>query len=272
MLTASRGHRLSMLSNSTHWILRCVSPLSLSFPRSPLSRNKSNLAPVVRVLTNTKHQCRFDLRRQTAINKSGNAVATNGVRASLFLGTALGQYVPPLAPDRVQLAGQGPIQQGNGLPAVAFSICANTEHPVGRQRRCPTSKFIHVDTAWRRHGITQPFCIVTASGALQFHSHSSLDGTQTPHTTRPSLHSFTALPKSRRSLTTSGKESQHSTRIMTIPNLICVARIIATPWICVLVVQGQFQTAFFAFVAAGISDGLDGYIARNFDQVRGRSK
>ena len=52
---------------------------------------------------------------------------------------------------------------------------------------------------------------------------------------------------------------------MTIPNLITIARLVIVPLVIVMIVQGDWQAAFFLFVLAGISDGVDGFIARRFD-------
>ncbi|MCC5979417.1 MAG: CDP-alcohol phosphatidyltransferase family protein [Salinarimonas sp.] len=53
---------------------------------------------------------------------------------------------------------------------------------------------------------------------------------------------------------------------MTIPNLITVFRLVLVPLVIVAILQGAWVAAFAMFVIAGISDGLDGYIARRFDQ------
>jgi cardiolipin synthase len=52
---------------------------------------------------------------------------------------------------------------------------------------------------------------------------------------------------------------------MTIPNLITIARLIAVPLIVLLIGQGSWGLAFTVFVAAGISDAVDGFIARRFN-------
>jgi cardiolipin synthase len=51
---------------------------------------------------------------------------------------------------------------------------------------------------------------------------------------------------------------------MTIPNIITVARLILVPVIVLMIVQERWMAAFGLFVAAGVSDGVDGYIARRF--------
>jgi cardiolipin synthase len=51
---------------------------------------------------------------------------------------------------------------------------------------------------------------------------------------------------------------------LTIPNLITIARLFAVPLIVVWLLEGQAQAAFLVFVAAGISDAVDGILARRF--------
>ncbi len=52
---------------------------------------------------------------------------------------------------------------------------------------------------------------------------------------------------------------------MTIPNLITIARLLIVPVVIVAILQGRWSAAFVLFVVAGVSDGIDGYIARRFD-------
>lgn len=51
---------------------------------------------------------------------------------------------------------------------------------------------------------------------------------------------------------------------MSIPNFITLGRVILVPVIFWLLVSGQTELAFFAFVAAGISDGVDGFLAKRY--------
>ena len=53
---------------------------------------------------------------------------------------------------------------------------------------------------------------------------------------------------------------------MTLPNLITVARFIMVPLVILAMIDGEMLTAFVLFLLAGVSDGLDGFIARNFNQ------
>ncbi|NKB58912.1 MAG: CDP-alcohol phosphatidyltransferase family protein [Alphaproteobacteria bacterium] len=52
-----------------------------------------------------------------------------------------------------------------------------------------------------------------------------------------------------------------------IPNLITLARIFAVPLLVWLVIHGSMAAAFWVFVAAGVSDALDGFVAKRFGFV-----
>lgn len=52
----------------------------------------------------------------------------------------------------------------------------------------------------------------------------------------------------------------------TIPNVITVVRILATPVIIIFFLQQDYRRAMVIFLIAGLSDLVDGYIARNFRQ------
>jgi cardiolipin synthase len=52
---------------------------------------------------------------------------------------------------------------------------------------------------------------------------------------------------------------------MTIPNLITIGRLIIVPLVVVMIMQERWPAAFALFVIAGVSDGIDGFIARRFD-------
>ena len=52
-----------------------------------------------------------------------------------------------------------------------------------------------------------------------------------------------------------------------IPNLITLARIFAVPVLVWLIIHGEYAAAFWVFVLAGISDALDGFIAKKFGFV-----
>ena len=51
---------------------------------------------------------------------------------------------------------------------------------------------------------------------------------------------------------------------MNVPNLISVARLLLVPLLVWALIHGAFVTAFAVFVLAGLSDALDGLIARQF--------
>jgi cardiolipin synthase len=52
---------------------------------------------------------------------------------------------------------------------------------------------------------------------------------------------------------------------LTIPNLISIARLLLVPLIIWLTVYNYHAAALFVFVLAGVSDAVDGFIARTFD-------
>jgi|SRR5579871_458569 len=49
-----------------------------------------------------------------------------------------------------------------------------------------------------------------------------------------------------------------------LPNLITLARILMTPLAISMIVSQRFYEAFLIFVIAGVSDAIDGFIARHF--------
>ncbi len=51
------------------------------------------------------------------------------------------------------------------------------------------------------------------------------------------------------------------------PNLLTVARIIMVPILGWLIIQRHFQSAFWLAIVAGLSDALDGYLAKRFGWV-----
>lgn len=52
-----------------------------------------------------------------------------------------------------------------------------------------------------------------------------------------------------------------------IPNILTLARIAATPVMIVLLRDRAYEGALLLFIVAGLTDGLDGYIAKRFDFV-----
>lgn len=52
---------------------------------------------------------------------------------------------------------------------------------------------------------------------------------------------------------------------MTLPNFITIGRLFLVPVIVWLLYQSLYPAAFFVFVLAGISDAVDGFLAKQFD-------
>lgn len=50
-----------------------------------------------------------------------------------------------------------------------------------------------------------------------------------------------------------------------LPNLISIGRLILVPFVIVMIAQGEWLAAFVGFAVAGVSDAVDGFIARRFD-------
>ena len=75
-----------------------------------------------------------------------------------------------------------------------------------------------------------------------------------PHVTGTSLvKKFNSVEVSRSFSNTD--QNERTVRIYTIPNAICFLRIVASPFIGLLIVDGKFEFGLFCFVVAGISDG-----------------
>ncbi|XP_048735279.2 cardiolipin synthase (CMP-forming)-like isoform X2 [Ostrea edulis] len=53
--------------------------------------------------------------------------------------------------------------------------------------------------------------------------------------------------------------------ILTVPNLLTTCRIISAPFLGYMITHGHYEMALGLFIVAGITDVLDGYIARNFE-------
>jgi cardiolipin synthase len=54
---------------------------------------------------------------------------------------------------------------------------------------------------------------------------------------------------------------------LSIPNLITLGRIILVPIVVWAITSGEMRAAFFLFVAAGISDAVDGFLAKRFNMT-----
>jgi cardiolipin synthase (CMP-forming) len=57
-----------------------------------------------------------------------------------------------------------------------------------------------------------------------------------------------------------------SARIVTVPNLLTIFRMVLIPVFASLLFYQRFVLALAVFVLAGVTDGLDGLLARRFDQ------
>jgi cardiolipin synthase len=57
-----------------------------------------------------------------------------------------------------------------------------------------------------------------------------------------------------------------SSRIITVPNLLTVFRMVLIPVFASLLFYQRFVLALVIFIVAGLTDGLDGLLARRFDQ------
>jgi cardiolipin synthase len=53
---------------------------------------------------------------------------------------------------------------------------------------------------------------------------------------------------------------------LTVPNVITIMRFLLVPAIVWALLSGEMAWAFAFFLVAGVSDGVDGFIARHFDQ------
>ena len=53
---------------------------------------------------------------------------------------------------------------------------------------------------------------------------------------------------------------------MTVPNVLTLGRILLTPLLVWLLLDGDLELALLVFLIAGLTDGLDGMIARVFNQ------
>ena len=53
---------------------------------------------------------------------------------------------------------------------------------------------------------------------------------------------------------------------MNIPNSITLARLFMVPFAVYAILEGQYVAAFWIFIVAGLSDGVDGYLAKRLGQ------
>lgn len=64
-----------------------------------------------------------------------------------------------------------------------------------------------------------------------------------------------------------GESTGVSTRIWTVPNVLSMLRLLLVPVFLILVVAGAYVTALIVLITASLTDLLDGYLARRFNQV-----
>lgn len=60
---------------------------------------------------------------------------------------------------------------------------------------------------------------------------------------------------------------QVSNRILTVPNLLSLARLLILPWVFIEAANGRFARGLAIGFLFGATDFVDGYVARRFDQV-----
>jgi cardiolipin synthase len=71
------------------------------------------------------------------------------------------------------------------------------------------------------------------------------------------------LPKPGSRVWERARRGSRGTRL-SIPNLITLGRIILVPIVVWAITSGEMRVAFFLFLAAGISDAVDGFLAKRF--------
>ena len=54
---------------------------------------------------------------------------------------------------------------------------------------------------------------------------------------------------------------------MNVPNIITLGRILAVPFIVWAIASNQMEIAFAIFILAGVSDAVDGFLAKNFNMT-----
>lgn len=54
---------------------------------------------------------------------------------------------------------------------------------------------------------------------------------------------------------------------MSLPNVITLGRMIVVPFVVWLIISGEMEVAFWLFLLAGVSDAVDGFIAKQFNQA-----
>src|SRR3978361_152123 len=65
-----------------------------------------------------------------------------------------------------------------------------------------------------------------------------------------------------------GIRPQAGKRRVSIPNIITVGRILVVPVIVWAIASNQMEIAFALFIVAGVSDAVDGFLAKRFNMAR----
>ncbi|PAA82922.1 hypothetical protein BOX15_Mlig000793g2, partial [Macrostomum lignano] len=69
-------------------------------------------------------------------------------------------------------------------------------------------------------------------------------------------------------LASTDEASQRRNRVYTVPNAITAGRLVAAPCVAACVLSGSYAPAAAITLAAGLSDGLDGWVARRWPSQR----
>ena len=74
-----------------------------------------------------------------------------------------------------------------------------------------------------------------------------------------------ALPKGR--IVSGNRAGGRETTELSIPNIITLGRIILVPIIVWAIASSQMEIAFAIFIVAGVSDAVDGFLAKRFNMA-----
>lgn len=58
---------------------------------------------------------------------------------------------------------------------------------------------------------------------------------------------------------------QDDTAVISLPNVVSFGRLLSVPLVIWLMISGRMSAAFWVFMAAGLSDAIDGFLAKRFD-------
>lgn len=145
-------------------------------------------------------------------------------------------------------------KNSNGIPLFVPVTNSLKTSPVVH---CPQSVSSSL-TSSSSNGCLQPFTIHSIINA-KFYSTQSKNSPNQDTTSSPI--SFNSEPDKSQHLPRSGDLKED---IQTIPNLLTCCRMASAPFVSYLILNSYFSWALGLLVCAGITDVLDGYIARNF--------